>query len=164
MRKPSMMEILSTHRLDTLKHVKVSELDLSIKDLYSLGKANNWVHLVKVMMCEWFQHLSFNRVLKMIARKIYFDNSGHGNEETRQVIAMIQKLLSLSRVFVLSNVIPCVEWMDLQGHLGLMKRVAKELDSLVGYKRNREERHKKMNRRQNTSKEKTFFVFVSLFY
>ena len=100
----------------------------------------------------------------MIAGKIYFDNSGHGNEETRQVIAMIQKLLSLSRVFVLSNVIPCVEWMDLQGHLGSMKQVAKEVDSLVGYKSNREEKHKKMNIRQNTSRKKTFFVFVSLFY
>ncbi|KAJ9692889.1 hypothetical protein PVL29_011813 [Vitis rotundifolia] len=34
MHKLSMMEILSISRLDTYKHMEVSELDISIKDLY----------------------------------------------------------------------------------------------------------------------------------
>ncbi|KAJ9692887.1 hypothetical protein PVL29_011811 [Vitis rotundifolia] len=132
MRKLSMMEILSARRLDVLKHVQISELDLSIKDLYSLGKGSDWVHPVKVVMSEWFQHLCFNIVLKMIAGKRYFNTSGHGNEEARRAIATIQKLLSLAGAFVLSDAIPGVEWMDSQGYLGSMKRVAKEVDSLVG--------------------------------
>ena len=132
MRKLSMMEILSARRLNALKHVQISELDLSIKDLYSLGKGSDWVHPVKVVMSEWFQHLSFNIVLKMIAGKRYFNTSGHGNEEPRRAIATIQEFLSLAGAFVLSDAIPGVEWMDLQGYLGSMKRVAKEVDSLVG--------------------------------
>ena len=132
MRKLSMMEILSARRLNALKHVQISELDLSIKDLYSLGKGSDWVHPVKVVMSEWFQHLSFNIVLKMIAGKRSFNTSDHGNEEARRAIATIHKLLFLMGAFVLSDAIPGVEWMDLQGYLGSMKRVAKEVDSLVG--------------------------------
>ncbi|KAJ9692886.1 hypothetical protein PVL29_011810 [Vitis rotundifolia] len=93
--KLSMIEILSAHCLDALKQLEVSELDLSIKDLYSLGKSNKWVHPIKIVMSEWFQHLSFNIVLKMIVGKRYFDHSSHGNEEARQAIATIQNLLSL---------------------------------------------------------------------
>ena len=66
-------------------------------------------------------------------------------------------------MFVLLNVIPYVEWIDLQRHLESMKWVAKKVDSLVGYKRNREKKQRKRNRGQNTSRE-DFLVFVSLFY
>nr|CAN67787.1 hypothetical protein VITISV_019257 [Vitis vinifera] len=48
MRKLSMMEILSARRLDALTHVQISELDLFIKDLDSLGKGSDWVHPVKL--------------------------------------------------------------------------------------------------------------------
>ncbi|CBI36493.3 unnamed protein product, partial [Vitis vinifera] len=68
----------------------------------------------------------------MIAGKKYFNTSGHGNEEARRAIATIQEFLSLAGAFVLSDAIPGVEWMDSQGYLGSMKRVAKEVDSLVG--------------------------------
>ena len=66
-------------------------------------------------------------------------------------------------MFVLLNAIPCVEWIDLQGHLESMKWVSKKVDSLVGYERNREKKQRKKNRGQNTSRE-DFLVFVSLFY
>ena len=84
-----MMEILSARRLDALTHVQISELDLFIKDLDSLGEGSDWVHPVKVEMSKWFQHLSFNIALKMIAGKKYFNTSGHGNEEARLAIATI---------------------------------------------------------------------------
>ena len=132
MRKLFVMKILSARPLDALKHVWISELDLSIKALYSLGKDSNWVDPVKVVMCQWFQNLGFNIVLKMIAGKRSFDDSGHGKAETRRAITAIQEFLSLSGAFVLSDAIPFVGWMDLQGHLAAMKRVAKEMDSLVG--------------------------------
>ena len=131
MQKLSLLEILSTRRLSDLMHVQVSELQAVIKDLYILGKDNKWVNSKKVVMSEWFEHLTFNVVLTMIAGKRYFNDVVHGGEEARSAIAAIKKFMSLSGAFVASDVIPFLEWVDLQGHLSSMKLVAKELDSLI---------------------------------
>ncbi|RVW62150.1 Protopine 6-monooxygenase [Vitis vinifera] len=131
MRKLSMLEILSTRRLGDLMHVQVSELHAGIKDLYILGKDNNWVNPKKVVISEWFEHLTFNVVLRMVAGKRYFNNVVHGGEEARSAIAAIKKVLLLVGASVASDVIPFLEWVDLQGHLSSMKLVAKEMDSLI---------------------------------
>ncbi|XP_034690478.1 cytochrome P450 CYP82D47-like [Vitis riparia] len=131
MRKLSVTELLSNRRLNELKHVLVSELDVCIRDLYPLGKETNWVNPIKVAMSEWLEQLTFNVVLRMVAGKRYVGNGVHGNEEARHAIAVIKKFMSLTGAFVASDVIPFVEWMDLQGHLGSMKRVAEQLDPFV---------------------------------
>lgn len=131
MRKLSMTELLSGRRLNELKHVLVSEMDVSISDLYSLGKDTNWENPMKVTMTEWFEHLVFNIVLRMVAGKRYFGNRIDRDEETRHAMAVIKKFMSLLGVFVPSDAIPFIEWMDLLGHLRSMKRTAKDLDALV---------------------------------
>ncbi|RVW67113.1 hypothetical protein CK203_063885 [Vitis vinifera] len=50
----------------------------------------------KVVMSEWFEHLTFNVVLTMIAGKRYFNDVVHGGEEARSAIAAIKKFMSLS--------------------------------------------------------------------
>lgn len=132
MRKLAVVEVLSARRLDEFKDVRVSELEACIRDLYSLGKDTNWVSPVEVVMSEWFEHLTFNFILRMIAGKRYFDNAVHGNKEARGAIAAIKKYLSLSAAFVPSDVFPFLKPLDLKGYLRSMKHVADELDSLVG--------------------------------
>ena len=112
----------------------LSELDVSIKDLYSLGKDDqtNWVNPIKVDISEWLEHLTFNVVLMMVAGKRYFGNGLEGNEEEiRRVKAVFKEFMSLIGAFVASDAIPFVEWLDLEGHLGSMKRVAEEMDGFV---------------------------------
>ena len=90
MRKLSVLELLSTIRSSGSTHLQVSELDAGIKDLYMLGKDNNWVNPQKVVMSEWFEHLTFNVILRMIAGKRYFNNLVHGGtEEARSAIEAI---------------------------------------------------------------------------
>ena len=127
-----MLKILSGRRLNELKGVRTSELDACVRDLYCIGKETNWVSPMKVVMSEWFEHLTFNFVLRMVAGKRYFDNAVHGNVEERAAILATKKFLSLSGAFVPSDVIPFLERLDLQGYLGSMKGVAEELDALVG--------------------------------
>ena len=130
-RKLCVLEILSTRRLSDLMHVQVSELHAGIKDLYILGKDYNWVNPKKVVISEWFEHLNFNVVLRMVAGKRYFNNVVHGGEEAGSATAVIKKLVPLAGAFVASDVIPFLEWVDLQGHLSSMKQVAKEMDSVL---------------------------------
>ena len=123
MRKLSVLELLSTIRSSGSTHLLVSELDDGIKDLYMLGKDNSWVNPQKVVMSEWFEHLTFNVILRMIVHG--------GTEEARSAIAAINKLIHLLGATVASDVIPFLEWVDLKGHLSSMKHVSKELDSLL---------------------------------
>ena len=55
----------------------------------------------------------------------------HGGEEAGSAIAAIKKLVPLAGAFVASDLIPFLEWVDLQGHLSSMKQVAKEMDSVL---------------------------------
>ncbi|XP_068655282.1 demethylepipodophyllotoxin synthase-like [Aristolochia californica] len=69
-RKLATIELLSSHRLESLKHLRATEVGLPIKHLHVLQKLP-----VKVDMKEWFQDLTFNTIVMMIAGKRYFGSN-----------------------------------------------------------------------------------------
>lgn len=73
LRKLSVTELLSNRRLNELQNVLVSELNVCIKDLYSVGEDTNWVNPIKVEMSEWFEQLTFNVILRMVAGRDGFN-------------------------------------------------------------------------------------------
>ena len=84
-----------------------------------------------VVMSKWFEHLTLNVVLRMIAGKRCFNNVVNGGEAGRSTTSAIRKLMRLlAWATVASDVIPFLEWLDLKGHLSTMKLVSKELDSI----------------------------------
>ena len=131
MRKLSVIGLLSYRRLDELKHVLLSELDFCTGDLYSLGRKRNWVEPIEVEMNKWLEELPFNVVLRMVAGKRYFVNGVHANEEARHVIAGFRQFVHLLEARVPSDVLPFLEWVDLDGYLKSMKHVAELLDTSV---------------------------------
>ncbi|KAJ1389369.1 Cytochrome P450 [Sesbania bispinosa] len=62
----------TTMPLEMLKHVRVSELNMGIRDLY-----NSWVQNgskpVMVELNRWLDDLTLNMVVRMVCRKRYFD-------------------------------------------------------------------------------------------
>ena len=96
-----------------------------IKDLYLLSTVNK-----VVTINELFEHMTFNISLRMIVGK-RFSIVGERNSEASRFHSAIKDSLYLSGVFVLSDAIPYLEWMDYKGYLGSMKRTAKELDSVL---------------------------------
>ena len=126
-RKMATLELLSTHRLEKLRHVRFSEVESLIKDLY-LRCTNNQV----VTMSELFDHMTFNIGLRMIVGK-RFSSSTYGEEKSEgcRFQRAIKEATYLSGVFILSDSFPCLEWIDYQGYIGSMKRTAKELDSVL---------------------------------
>ena len=157
MRKLSVHEILSTRRLTDLMPVQVSELEAGIKDLYMLGKDNNWVNPQKVVLSKWFEHLAFNIVLRMIVGERCFSNVVDGSEEAGSTIAIIKKLVVLAGAFVASDAIPFLEFLDLQGRLSSMKFAAKEMDSVL---KNWVEEHKGSLKKEASSRQD--FIYIML--
>ncbi|KAK3029415.1 hypothetical protein RJ639_039759 [Escallonia herrerae] len=132
MRKISALKLLSNRRLDLLTHVRSSELDRCIKDLYSLCDRKATDGSTKFDMAQWFQQVSMNMMIQMIAGKRYdIYNDAGDDEESGRFGRTIKEFMYLTGVFELSDVIPLTEWMDLQGQLRSMKKNAKELDSLM---------------------------------
>ncbi|XP_042475502.1 xanthotoxin 5-hydroxylase CYP82C4-like [Macadamia integrifolia] len=133
MRKMATLELLSKTRLHKLKHIRVSVIDLSIKELYSLWAKDGGTHPVKVEMRQWFEQMSLNIITEMIASKRYYGNmiTGYKDEAQRFRKATAQ-LMYFFGMFVVSDALPYCEWLDFGGHIKEMKNVATEFDSLIG--------------------------------
>jgi hypothetical protein len=133
MRKLAVLELLSTRRLEMLKNVKVSEVDTLIKDLYTLCKSGE-DGTVKVVISEWIERLTLNIITKMVAGKRYFGNaiSGEDDGEAKRIFKIIKEFMYVSGVPVVSDLIPLFGWIDVQGRLKAIKRIARELDTLAG--------------------------------
>ncbi|XP_042499699.1 cytochrome P450 CYP82D47-like [Macadamia integrifolia] len=85
-------------------------------------------------MDKWFRSLTFNIITKLIAGKRCFGtvDAAGDDDEGRRCERGLEELARLTVIFVVSDVLPYLEWMDLQGHLKAMKCVAKEMDCLIG--------------------------------
>ncbi|KAF9608874.1 hypothetical protein IFM89_011912 [Coptis chinensis] len=134
-RKIAILELLSNQRLQSLRHVRISEVSTSIKELYQLWQVNcdraNGAVLVE--MKQWLSDLTLNVVVRMVARKRYFGAGAKVDEdEGRRFQKGLKDFFHLIGLFVLSDALPFLRWIDFQGHEKAMKTTAKELDTVLG--------------------------------
>ena len=115
-RKLVTSKILTSQRLEQFKNIRNSELKDSINELSIMSTENKVVEMNK-----WFENITSKISLRMLI----------GNNEDLQLEEAIKKGLYLTGVFVLSDVIPYLEWMDIGGHLKAMKQLAQDLDSVI---------------------------------
>lgn len=131
-RKIVTIELLSNHRLEKLKHMRITELEVAVNELYyswsSQGSPENGV---SVDMKQWFGNLCFNVLLRMVAGKRYFGASSDDGE-AQHCQKVIRDFMHLFGVPVLSDAIPLLKWWDMNGVKKEMKKTAKELDQLFG--------------------------------
>ncbi|KAI3678684.1 hypothetical protein L6452_37985 [Arctium lappa] len=133
MRKLVTLELFTSQRLEKLKNVRYSEVKWFVDELALLSTLKNGDRRPAVVqMCKWFESITFNIIGRMLAGKRLSNGCSDASDEESRVREVIKEGLHLSGVFVASDVIPSLEWMDIGGHLKDMKRVAKELDGVLG--------------------------------
>nr|GLL48306.1 cytochrome P450 CYP82D47-like [Ipomoea trifida] len=135
-RKLTSLELLSHRRLEQLKHIRVSEVDTSIKELYKLwsekNKDSEHSGRVLVEMKKWFADLTLNVVLQMLAGKRYFGTATVSDEnEGRRCQRVLRDVVKFLGAFVPADALPFLGWFDIGGIEKSMKEVAKEMDSLM---------------------------------
>lgn len=136
MRKLVMIELLSSRRLESLKHVQISEVETFIRDLHGICKSNGF-RPTEVLMCRWLEHLTLNIITEMVAGKRYFESFDCGKSrgrdgEAERIGKIIKDFMAVSGAPVISDMVPVPKWVDLVfGKLGVMKRIGKDLDSLM---------------------------------
>jgi hypothetical protein len=134
LRKITTLELLSNCRLEQLSYVRVSEVETSLKEVYKLWtKKKNGSGQILVELKQWFGDMSLNVLLRMVAGKRYLGVSDVVDEEkARRCQMAVGEFFHLVRLFVVSDVIPFLGWLDLGGHEKAMKKIGKELDSILG--------------------------------
>ena len=159
MRKIATIELLSNHRLDQLKHIRVSEVEMAVRELYGSWSTKGCPENgILVEMKQWFGDVSFNIILRMVACKRYFGASSEdGKAQYFQKI--MRDFIGLFAVPVLSDAIPALRWWDIYGYKMEMKKTAKKLDHLIGEWL---EEHKQRSLLGKEGKEEQDFIDVML--
>ncbi|KAL7141290.1 hypothetical protein ABFS83_08G043600 [Erythranthe nasuta] len=131
MRKIVTLELLSHRRIGMLSHIRASEVKTSLKEIYEL--CVDAKQGLKIDMKQWFGDLTLNAAVRMVGGKRFVGaRSDCEDEKARSQQKLMTDFFRFFGVFVLSDAIPIFRWFDLQGHEKSMKRIAKELDVLIG--------------------------------
>ncbi|KAL6123688.1 hypothetical protein ACLB2K_076207 [Fragaria x ananassa] len=127
------LHILSNHKLELLKHVRESEMNVSTKHIFDMWKKNKGVpNKVQVEMKTWFGDLTLNVMFRMVVGKRFFvDNSAQENEENERFRKALREFSRLGGEFVISDAVPYLRWLDLGGYVKAMKKTTKELDGAL---------------------------------
>ncbi|KAM3339787.1 xanthotoxin 5-hydroxylase CYP82C4 [Capsicum galapagoense] len=128
-RKLVLQSVLSSTRLEKVKHVRISEVEISIKELYrSCGNGEN---SNAINISKWFEKLTLNIIVQMVAGKRYV--SLEKDEEAQCFRRAFAKIMYLAGKFVLYDAIPfqIFKYVDFQGHIKTMKQIYKDLDNIL---------------------------------
>ncbi|PWA57967.1 cytochrome P450 [Artemisia annua] len=132
MRKIISLELLSNRRLEQLKHVRISELEISLKHTYELWREKRDKNgKVLVEMKKWFGEFNMNAVLRTVIGKRF--NGATNPEEEKEMNRcreVMRDFFHLFGTFTVADALPFLRWLDLGGHEKNMKRVAKEIDNM----------------------------------
>ncbi|RDX91408.1 Cytochrome P450 82A3, partial [Mucuna pruriens] len=135
LRKIVTFEFLSNRRIEQLSHVRASEVRTSIKELYGVWcskkkeASNNYV---LVEMKQWFSHLIFNIVIRLMVGKRYFGVMDVASDDKAQkFMKNIREFMRLMGTFTLADGVPSLRWLDFGGHEKAMKENAKEFDKVL---------------------------------
>ena len=133
MRKIVTLNFLSNHQINLLTHIRVSEVQTSIKELFSFWKNRKDENgYLLVEMKKWFNELAFNIVLRMVAGKRYFGESVMvKEEEANRCLNALRDYMRLTGVFPIADAVPFLRWFDFGGHEKNMKQNFKELDGVI---------------------------------
>ncbi|KAJ7978724.1 Flavonoid 3'-hydroxylase [Quillaja saponaria] len=136
LRKISSVHLFSGKALDDFRHVRQEEVSILIRALASAGsKAVNLGQLLNVCTAN-----ALGRV--MIGRRVFNDGSSTvvNDPKADEFRSMVMELMVLAGVFNISDFIPALDWLDLQGVAAKVKKLHKRFDAFLT---NIVEEHKK---------------------
>ncbi|KAK1555285.1 hypothetical protein Q3G72_024458 [Acer saccharum] len=131
LRKIVTLQILSNHQLEMFKHVRESEVKLSIKEIYDLCLTSS-ADKILVEMKKWFGDVTLNVVTKIVVGKRFVGYSTKKESENNERIhKALRGFFELTGAFVLADAVPFLRWLDIGGYEKAMKKTWKEIDQLL---------------------------------
>ena len=134
LRKIAALELLSNIRLEQLRHVRESEVNSFLKDLYkkwTKRSVENGSDYVMVEMKKWIGDINLNVSLRKVTGKRYSGDDLSDEKEARRCQKAMRQFFHLTGLFLVGDALPFLRWLDLGGHEKAMKQTLKELDSIA---------------------------------
>ncbi|XP_031112179.1 xanthotoxin 5-hydroxylase CYP82C4-like [Ipomoea triloba] len=132
MRKMVVVELLSTTKLDKWKHIWISEMNFSVKQLYRSVTKNR---KVEVDMEEWIGSVNLNFISKILARKRYNYSVEHGFDNKDAVVMRqaFKDFMTLTGEFSSADAFRfrIFHWLDIEGIVRSMKKVFDVMDVIL---------------------------------
>nr|KYP45324.1 Cytochrome P450 82A3 [Cajanus cajan] len=107
-RKITTLELLSTHRINLLKHVMESAVKEAMKDIW-LKKKNSGSQKVETEMKRWFGDITLNIMFRAVVGKRFVSDDGEDGENER-IRKVLRELFDLSGSFAISDALPYLRW------------------------------------------------------
>ncbi|KAK1296611.1 Flavonoid 3'-monooxygenase [Acorus calamus] len=130
LRKISTSHLLSPKAIDEFRHVRGEEVSRMVaailKQTVRSAEGGGGVDVGK--------HLNVctaNAMTRASLGRRLFADGGEGDREATEFKEMVVELTTLAGAFVLGDFIPSLGWLDPQGVIGKMKRVAKRFDGFL---------------------------------
>ncbi|CAI0426546.1 unnamed protein product [Linum tenue] len=168
-RKLAVTQLLSSHRLKSLAHIQVSEINMLVRELHRMCRRGGGV----VGISEVIEQMGSNMITRLIAGKRCFnyraagagDGGGGGDVgglvEGERIGRLMRDFMRVCGEFVPSDIVPLLGWMNWMpggGVLKSMQRIGKELDVVM---QSWIEEHKQ-RRRRDDEEEQGDFIDVML--
>ncbi|KAL6012493.1 hypothetical protein ACLOJK_002982 [Asimina triloba] len=130
MRKIAMHEMQSNAKLEYPKHIRVGQIGKRLQELQRLWVENRQQPIF-VNMKQWFEGLTFNIIITMIAGNRYCNVGVGGRGEADRVQRSVREMATHLGVFFPSDSFPFLKWYDLQGQKDAMRRTSRQMDSMA---------------------------------
>ncbi|KAE8683956.1 Flavonoid 3',5'-hydroxylase [Hibiscus syriacus] len=124
LRKISSVHLFSGKALDDFRHVRQEEIRVLVRALASAKTKVNLGQLLNVCTVN-----ALGRV--MMGKRVFGDGSGAADPKADEFKSMVVELMKLAGVFNIGDFIPALEWLDLQGVQGKMKKLHKRFDRFL---------------------------------
>ncbi|GMH20201.1 hypothetical protein Nepgr_022042 [Nepenthes gracilis] len=123
LRKLANLHMLGAKDFGDWSPLRHKEVGLMVRDIYELSQQWKPVPVLELVSCALANIIG----QKSISRRVF---TAHG-EESNDFKSMIVELMRLAGLFNIGDFIPAIEWMDLQGIQGKMKRLHNKFDALL---------------------------------
>ncbi|KAL2927080.1 Flavonoid 3'-monooxygenase [Bienertia sinuspersici] len=135
-RKLWSMHLFSAKRLESYEYIRVEELNLVLRDIFNTNGE-------KITLKDHLSNFSLNVISRVVLGKRYLDkgndddNDNDNEHQEKKIVTSKEFKLMLDELFILNGVlnlgdwIPCLKYLDIQGYVKRMKKVAKKFDRFM---------------------------------
>ncbi|GMH29646.1 hypothetical protein Nepgr_031489 [Nepenthes gracilis] len=132
LRKIVTVNLLSNHKLEQLKHVKIFEVRTAVKTLHDKWRQTSQDVTsdgILVELKQWIGNINLNAIVRLVAGKAL--SEFYKSEEHNRCQIAIRKFFEFFGTFTISDALPFLRWLDIGGYEKNMMRTAKQLDSIL---------------------------------
>ncbi|MCD7455082.1 hypothetical protein HAX54_026985 [Datura stramonium] len=125
LRKICSVHLFSAKALDDFRHVRQEEVGTLARSLASAGQK-------PIKLGQLLNVCTTNALARvMLGKRVFADGTGGIDPQAEEFKSMVVEMMVLAGVFNIGDFIPALDWMDIQGIAGKMKKLHARFDTFL---------------------------------